>query len=264
MSQFDDETRLTALGDGAFEGQVSPDWSIGSNPNGGYLLALAAKSIAALTPEHPDPLSITVHYLRPGLGSQPFRIHAQVLRNGRQLSTCRATLMQDDSARIEVMAAFGNLGAGAPAVIEPPAPAIAPPEQCIPRSGDQQGIKLPIMDRLDIRLHPDEVQTKVGGRAQITGWIRFKDARAPDPIAALLFADAFPPSVFGRIGATGWVPTVELTVHLRRRPAHGWILGQFRTGDLADGRMIEDGTLWDANGRLIAQSRQLALVRQPG
>jgi acyl-CoA thioesterase len=172
--------------------------------------------------------------------------------------------MQDDSARIEVMAAFGNLGAGAPAVIEPPAPAIAPPEQCIPRSGDQQGIKLPIMDRLDIRLHPDEVQTKVGGRAQITGWIRFKDARAPDPIAALLFADAFPPSVFGRIGATGWVPTVELTVHLRRRPAHGWIRGQFRTGDLADGRMIEDGTLWDANGRLIAQSRQLALVRQPG
>jgi acyl-CoA thioesterase len=264
MSQFDDETRLTALGDGAFEGQVSPDWSIGSNPNGGYLLALAAKSIAALTPEHPDPLSITVHYLRPGLGSQPFRIHAQVLRSGRQLSTCRATLMQDDSARIEVMAAFGNLGAGAQAVIEPPAPAIAPPEQCIPRSGDQQGIKLPIMDRLDIRLHPDEVQTKVGGRAQITGWIRFKDARAPDPIAALLFADAFPPSVFGRIGATGWVPTVELTVHLRRRPAHGWILGQFRTGDLADGRMIEDGTLWDANGRLIAQSRQLALVRQPG
>jgi acyl-CoA thioesterase len=264
MSQFDDETRLTALGDGAFEGQVSPDWSIGSNPNGGYLLALAAKSIAALTPEHPDPLSITVHYLRPGLGSQPFRIHAQVLRSGRQLSTCRATLMQDDSARIEVMAAFGNLGAGAPAVIEPPAPAIAPPEQCIPRSGDQQGIKLPIMDRLDIRLHPDEVQTKVGGRAQITGWIRFKDARAPDPIAALLFADAFPPSVFGRIGATGWVPTVELTVHLRRRPAHGWIRGQFRTGDLADGRMIEDGTLWDANGRLIAQSRQLALVRQPG
>ena len=264
MSQFDDETRLTALGDGAFEGQVSPDWSIGSNPNGGYLLALAAKSIAALTPEHPDPLSITVHYLRPGLGSQPFRIHAQVLRSGRQLSTCRATLMQDDSARIEVMAAFGNLGAGAPAVIEPPAPAIAPPEQCIPRSGDQQGIKLPIMDRLDIRLHPDEVQTKVGGRAQITGWIRFKDARAPDPIAALLFADAFPPSVFGRIGATGWVPTVELTVHLRRRPAHGWILGQFRTGDLADGRMIEDGTLWDDNGRLIAQSRQLALVRQPG
>jgi acyl-CoA thioesterase len=70
--------------------------------------------------------------------------------------------------------------------------------------------------------------------------------------------------VFGRIGATGWVPTVELTVHLRRRPAPGWILGQFRTSDLADGRMIEDGMLWDETGRLIAQARQLALVRQAG
>jgi acyl-CoA thioesterase len=264
MSQFDDETRLTPLGDGSYDGLVSSDWSIGSNPNGGYLLALAANAIAAQTAEHPDPLSITVHYLRPGLGSQPCRVQAQVLRSGRQLSTCRATLMQDNSARIEVMAAFGNLGAGAQPVIEPPAPSIPPPDQCIARSGDQQGIPLPIMDRLEIRLHPDEVHTKVGGRAQITGWIRFKDGRDPDPIAALLFADAFPPSVFGQIGAVGWVPTVELTVHLRRRPAAGWILGQFRTSDLADGRMIEDGMLWDSTGRLIAQARQLALVRQAG
>jgi acyl-CoA thioesterase len=42
------------------------------------------------------------------------------------------------------------------------------------------------------------------------------------------------------------------------------MLGQFRTHDLNDGRMIEDGLLWDAQGHLIAQARQLALVRQPG
>jgi len=48
---------------------------------------------------------------------------------------------------------------------------------------------------------------------------------------------------------------------VRRRPAPGWVLGQFRTTDLADGRMIEDGWLWDSEGRLVAQSRQLALLR---
>jgi acyl-CoA thioesterase len=42
------------------------------------------------------------------------------------------------------------------------------------------------------------------------------------------------------------------------------MLAQFRTVDLADGRLIEDGLLWDARGRLVAQSRQLALVRLPG
>jgi acyl-CoA thioesterase len=58
------------------------------------------------------------------------------------------------------------------------------------------------------------------------------------------------------------VPTIELTVHVRRRPAPGWMLGQFRTLDLIDGRLIEDGVLWDSAGNLVAQSRQLALVRQ--
>jgi acyl-CoA thioesterase len=59
----------------------------------------------------------------------------------------------------------------------------------------------------------------------------------------------------------GWVPTIELTVHLRARPAPGWLLGQFSAEDLRDGRVIENGALWDSRGALVAQSRQLALVR---
>ena len=58
---------------------------------------------------------------------------------------------------------------------------------------------------------------------------------APDPVAGLLMADAFPPAVFGLLGMVGWVPTIELTVHLRARPAAGWLLGQFVAEDLRDG-----------------------------
>jgi len=100
------------------------------------------------------------------------------------------------------------------------------------------------------------------GRARLSGWIRFIDGRAPDALACLLMADAFPPAVFGLLGMVGWVPTLELTVHLRRRPAPGWLLGQFWSHDLSDGRVVEDGALWDATGQLVVQSRQLALVRQ--
>ena len=78
----------------------------------------------------------------------------------------------------------------------------------------------------------------------------------------MLFCDTFPPSPFGQLGVVGWVPTVELTVHVRRRPEPGWILGRFRTDDLEQGRMIESGELWDSTGQLVAECRQIGLVMQ--
>ncbi len=125
----------------------------------------------------------------------------------------------------------------------------------------QWGLHKPTNIRLDIRLHPDEAKAAVAGNARISGWVRFKDRRTPDTRAALLFADALPPAVFGLRRAVGWVPTLELTVHIRRRPSPGWILGQFVSQNIGDGVMIEDGLLWDSEGYLVAQSRQLALLR---
>ncbi len=176
-------------------------------------------------------------------------------------STVRATLMQDGVPRLEVLAALGDLVADTEPTITLEPPEIPPPDQCLQRSGAQQGVDLSIIDRLDIRLHPDEALAGSAGRAQVTGWIRLRDGRPPDTLSSLLFADTFPPAVFGLLGVVGWVPTVELTVHVRRRPAPGWMLGRFRTQDLNDGRLIEDGALWDSAGNLVVQSRQLALVR---
>lgn len=274
MSQFDDETRVTALGPAPqgdlpinFTGEVHPAWNIGANPNGGYLLALAAQALRQTTPGQPDPLSITAHYLRPGLAGQPCQISTQLLRSGRTLSTARATLAQPGGPRLELLAAMGQLGGpgqpdtSAPPALTLPAPDLPPPDACIGRSAPAQGVDLPILGRLDIRLHPDEAQPGAAGQARVTGWIRFADDRPPDALACLLMADAFPPAVFGLLGMVGWVPTIELTVQLRRRPAPGWLRGQFWSHDLCDGRVVEDGALWDAGGQLVAQSRQLALVR---
>ena len=105
MSHFDDETRvspLEALPDGAgttarFVGHVHPAWNIGANPNGGYLLALAARAMQQRTPMQSDPLSISVHYLRPGLSGMPCHIDthccaagARSARSGRRWSRTAA------------------------------------------------------------------------------------------------------------------------------------------------------------------------------
>ena len=39
-------------------------------------------------------------------------------------------------------------------------------------------------------------------------------------------------------------------------------MGHFFTDDLQNGSMIETGRLWDSEGCLVAQSRQLALIKQ--
>lgn len=260
MNQFDQETSLKPHGSDGYEGRVYSNWNIGDNPNGGYLMALGACALRQLHPNHPDPFSVTAHYLRPGIGDMACEVETSLLRSGKTISTSRATLLQEGKTRLEIIAAFGNLSASneIPLSIQPPP--IPSPEQCLARSGAAQGVSLGILDRLEIRLHPDEAGPGEAGKGQISGWVRFRDGRPPDAMSTLLFADALPPAIFGLLGLVGWVPTIELTVHVRRKPVPGWIQAQFKTQDLADGRMIEDGLLWDSQGHLIAQSRQLAML----
>ena len=266
MSHFADETKLTRINENNWCGHINGQWSIGDNPNGGYLVANAMNAIRELAPDHPDPLSVTAHYLRPGVPDSDCDIEARMIRRGRTLTTASASLSQNGKSRIEVLAAFGDLMTpGAANAVKNqltiPAPVIPKPEDCPVRSAKEQGVDLPLLSRMDIRIHPD--QAKSGhGDALMSGWIRFQDDTPADTLAAVMFLDAFVPSVFGVLGVIGWVPTLELTVHVRRRPAPGWLLGQFRTRDLAEGRMVEDGLLWDNQGQLIAQSRQIGLVMQ--
>ena len=245
-----------------FAGRVSGHWNIGNNPNGGFLTSLALSALAARLPDQPHPLSVTTHFMRPGVAEAPCSIDTDVLRQGRSLSTARASLNQEGKQRIEVLAAMSDLNApagdGTVLHIEPPA--LAPPAGCVPRSEETQGVSLPILNRLDIRLDPACATPGASERAWMGGWIRFRDGRAPDARALALFCDAFPPSLLPKLGTLGWVPTIELTVHVRALPAAGWIRGVFECQDLHDGRMVETGALWDDTGRLVAQSRQLGLL----
>jgi acyl-CoA thioesterase len=83
-------------------------------------------------------------------------------------------------------------------------------------------------------------------------------------IAAI--TDAWPPAVFSRLEVPVGVPTIDLTIHFRQTPSGepGWTLVRFRTQVAAAGYLEEDGEVWSADGRLLAQSRQLAVVLAPG
>lgn len=262
MGQFADETTIEPTGAGAWRSRLSDAWSISGTPNGGYALTPLLRAMCDVA-GFPDPVSVTTHFLRPATGDADAELSAEVVRIGRSTGVVRGNLTQDQRLRLVSSAVFADLGSPASTVeteLAPPPPIIPRPEDCTPRAEIPQGVELPILDRVDVRVHPEQLQGRRTDRAQLDGWVRFIDETPPCPLSAVLFADVFPPSPLTVVGATGWVPTIELTVHLRRRPVPGWIQARFVTDDLHEGRMIESGCLWDESGALVAQSRQLGLL----
>ncbi len=268
--QFDVETAVSAdegsseANKTVFKTHVTRHYNIAENPNGGYLAAIVTAAMKQVSP-HPDPVSVNTHFLRPGSADSDATVTVTLVRSGRSVTTMRATLSQDGKDRLEVLATFGELsGSGqSEPLFTIAAPELPPIDECLLRSGVEQGLNLPILSRVDIQLPAQFALAGQSDEAMVRGWIRFGDGREPDSHAMTLFADAFPPPVFTALGNIGWVPTIELTVHVRRQPQPGWMKGQFWTTDLTDGRFVEDGLLWDSSGALVAQSRQLAMLLTP-
>lgn len=264
-SLFETDTAVWRV-EGGWEAELRPRWNVGNNPNGGYLLAVAVRAMAAEA-GRPDPVSVTAHYLSPPVEG-PISIRTQVVKPGRTFVTMMAELVQGDRERVRVIGSFGDLSERkGPTRISARPPDIPPPDDCVGllELTQRAGRAVPeVMNRFDIRLPEDSPWGRPGegDPFEITGWIRFKDGTEPTQVSAVTFADAFPPTLLGALAA-GWVPTIELTVHVRARPAPGWLLGTFRTRVLVDGLLEEDGELWDSEGRPVALSRQLAMVLGP-
>ncbi|WP_067536886.1 thioesterase family protein [Nocardia crassostreae] len=259
---FDADTASTRLGDHDYALEVSERWkTFGGNANGGYLIAACLQALRHEIPQ-PDLLSASAHYLRPG-STGPARIRTDVARIGRRTGTGLAVLTRDDREIIRVLATFTDLAAadGRTLVRNDP-PNLPAPEECVdPMAGMGPAPGgATIADRVEFRLPelPGFWRGVPGGTTSVECWTRFTDGRPADPIALALLVDAAAPVVFD-LGVPG-SSTIEVTVHIRRRPAPGWLRCRIVTNYLIDGFHEEDFEIWDSTGALVAQSRQLALI----
>jgi hypothetical protein len=264
VSEFDRDIALE--GDRApFAARLSEGWVVGGGVNGGYQLAVVGAALGRAAAGKPDPIAISAYYLsaaRPG----PATVTTQVLREGGTVATLSAGLRQGAEDRLTVLATYGDL-AGLPDDVRTTAtpPDLPPLENCVSTAFAPQEVRdvAPLMERFDMRLDPRHVGWAVGepsGNGELQAWFRLVDGREPDPVSLLMVVDALPPVTFD-LGMFGWAPTLELTAHVRARPAPGWLRVRHATRNLAGGMFEEDCEVWDSAGRLVAQSRQLA--RQP-
>ncbi|MCW2856998.1 MAG: thioesterase family protein [Marmoricola sp.] len=279
--EFDRDTAITARGDGIHDAVLAPGWVVGGGVNGGYLLAIIGNAVrdqlAAEVPDrgHVDPFALTAHFLSASTPG-PAYVETRVLRSGSRFSTVAATLVQDVDGtavpRIASHATFGDLdrardpasdAAAAALGLALPPPELPPLAECVEsRDAPEEVRKMaPLLQRFGTLFDPSTAGWAIGKPSRqgvLQGWFRLADDRPLDPIALLLVVDALPPTTFD-LGMPGWAPTLELTAHVRARPAPGWAIVRHRTRTMAGGLFEEDCEVWDSTGLLVAQARQLAL-----
>jgi hypothetical protein len=274
---FDRGIAVSALADGAYAAELGAGWVVGGGVNGGYLLAVIGNAVreSLRDSRHGDPFSVSAHYLSASVPG-PATVETRLVRAGGRFSTVAATLVQQVDGvqvpRISALATFGDLESAHDAKTDAtaealhlalPVPDLPPREQCLPSTDAPDDVKkiAPLLDRFGTLLDPASAMWAIGKPSRkglIQGWFKLADDRPLDPIALLMVVDALPPVTFD-LGLPGWAPTLELTAHVRARPAPGWAVVRHYTRTVAGGLFEEDCEVWDSTGRLVAQSRQLAL-----
>lgn len=261
---FDADTAVTGS-EPSFSATISDRWALGEgHANGGYALSVCLRALERVL-DKPDPLAVSAFFQRrvtPG----PAEVRVDVGRTGRRLSTGEARLLQGGRELVRVVASFTDLSqATGPTVMTGSAPVLPPPQDCFDLFGSelpgQPGLAAPgITGQLECRTPqlPGWRQGAPSGHAQAEFWLRLAGGRQADTMALPGLVDMAAPVVFdlGHYVTT----TIELSVHVRGRPAPGWLACRASTNYLIDGYHEEDFELWDSAGRLVAQSRQLALL----
>jgi acyl-CoA thioesterase len=256
---YDADTRVEPVANGRYAATISDRWgALGGVPNGGYLLAVCLQALRAEM-QFPDPLVASATYLRPSRFG-PAELHTEVVRSGRRAATGEVRLVQNGDETVRVVATFHDLAAagGRTLVLSRP-PELPPPEEMV-AVPDGTMPEVTMLQRLDYRM-PEPPGWATGsptGDPTAQFLMRFRGGRDADLLSLALLVDAGAPAVL-ETGAPGSA-TMQLTVHLRGHPAPRWLACRAVTRHVIDGYHEEDFEIWDSAGRLVAQSRQLALL----
>ena len=252
---FDVDTALDGA-DGRWRAHVQDHWFVQKGPNGGFIAALATRALTELAGDGQAPRSLSLHYLAPPEAGE-VEVRAAVERAGRTTSFVSLRVLQGDVTVAYGLGASSAWREGQPEWDELERPDVPGPEG------------IPSMERFEeLPRFLFNYEMRPLPEPHVGGWMRAAEPRPADPILLAALTDAWVPAAFRHMEHSTFVPTIDLTIHWRAAPGvpageHPWILGLFESRLGAGGTWEEDGRLWSEDGVLLAQSRQLAIVRNP-
>jgi acyl-CoA thioesterase len=273
-TRFERDTTVRRLDDETFGARLDRGWWVDDRrahtygPNGGYVASIILRALSAAVDDPARaPRSLNVHYATPPTEGE-VTVRPVIERRGKHATLCSARVYQEDRLVALAVASFSTPRPGGPEfcdLVPPDAPAPETVERVVVRPDGP-----PVRKRWDMRWTigraPNRDEQQAPREALAGGWIRLDEPQVLDAPAVAALMDAWTPPVYLRAGTLLAVPTVNLSIHFRTSlPLPGatpddFLLAIFRTNAASEGFIEEDGEVWSADGRLVAQSRQLATL----
>jgi acyl-coenzyme A thioesterase PaaI-like protein len=268
MALFANLIALTPA-DGGFSAHIDPTWTVGTKVHGGSMLAVCAAAARAAhlaaggLPEQ-QPVVIAAEFLSaPDPGD--VRLHTAVRKPGRTTSVVDVVLVQGEREYVRCSVTLAQRDTGderyesagplAELPVEPTADAFGwDPDHPV-------GAVFKVGRVVDVRYDRSAVgflNRGETGAPDLRGWTRLR-TEPTDALFALLASDISIP-VVANMGLIGWAPTLQLTAVIRRDPAPGWLRFRAHAEVVGQRWFEEDHHIMDSAGRLVATSRQLAML----
>ncbi|KXS18171.1 hypothetical protein M427DRAFT_67982 [Gonapodya prolifera JEL478] len=276
---FDQAISTRPVSPGIRRGTISPDFLIGSAPNGGYVATIALDAARReLEPlgRFPDPISLSGVFLNVAKPNKDVDVHLEHLRIGGRYAVLSVRILQDSTPIFHTLTTFGDYthehGPSFPTVAH--GPLLPPRHECV-RNYMNTRARTPADDYIELYDHPDDHKAPdagaVAGAAkgdtmETRSWMGFAETatgtgtgapkRKSDPITYAFWSDVYPPPPAGRFPAQDhWFPTMDFHVQFRA-PAKGhWLRCRSYTRFLHNGRYESDNELWDESGTMVCLAR---------
>ncbi|WP_029652976.1 acyl-CoA thioesterase [Marinobacter daepoensis] len=244
--------------------QVSPDWRQGRASFGGLVTALVFEAMVAKVTDGRAMRALQVSFVGPVEAGVPFRVSAELLREGKAVSQVQGRITQGGEPRLVCLASFGG-GRESAVRVEPAAAPQAKPVDLCGSLPHIPGVTPEFTRHIEMRWAFGHLPFSGKGGREMGGWMKFRETpeRMTDAhIIALV--DAWPPALLPHLkvpapaSSLSWALEV---VHPRpQMKPDDWLLYRATIDQAGAGYGHIHAGIWTPDGDLVALSRQTVTV----
>lgn len=250
--------RLQFGDDGQWHADVPEDWMQGRTLYGGVSSALCLAAARRAFPDLPPLRSAQIAFAGPAAGRVSAR--PDMLRAGKSAAFVGVDLVSEAGFGVRATFCFAADRASSQRQTRLPAPDVPAPDRSPDHFGGEDRPRPAFAHHFQMRLAAGAPPVSGAAEADMTLWLRDRDAGAtPRECALLALADAPPPAALSLFETFTPLSTMTWMVDILSGDlgASGdWVLGRMRAEAVGDGYSAQSMYLWSADGRPLMAARQ--------